>query len=174
MAHGLEGSVFDAIDKDPQKAKKFADAMAFWLASPKFSPEVLLKQFDFGSIGPGLVVEIGGSLGQISMIIAKHYPQIRCIVQDLPATIENALADVPSELKDRVTFMAHDFWTEQPVHGADVYYFRWVLHDWADKACVKILQGLVPAMKPGAKVLINDNCIPKFGTVSPYLERQVR
>lgn len=31
-----------------------------------------------------------------------------------------------------------------------------ILHDWPDKESVKILQGLVPAMKPGSKVLFID------------------
>lgn len=51
------------------------------------------------------------------------------------------------------------FLTPQPVHGADVYLLRWVMHDWSDKYCVKILQALVPALKKGARVLVNDICI---------------
>ena len=36
-----------------------------------------------------------------------------------------------------------------------------ILHDWSDENGQKILQNLVPAMKPGySKILINENVIP--------------
>lgn len=70
--------------------------------------------------------------------------------------------------------MAHDFLTEQPVHGADVYFFRWILHNWSDKYCVKILKNLIPALKPGAKVVINDNVLPQPGVLSQWQEERLR
>lgn len=36
-----------------------------------------------------------------------------------------------------------------------------VLHDWADHDAIKILNNIVPALKPGySKVMINENVIP--------------
>lgn len=38
------------------------------------------------------------------------------------------------------------------------------LHDWPDETCVKILQRVKEAMKPGySKLLINENVIPPSG-----------
>lgn len=34
-----------------------------------------------------------------------------------------------------------DFFTEQTI-TADVYYFKSIFHNWADKYCIKILQNL--------------------------------
>lgn len=54
-----------------------------------------------------------------------------------------------------------DFFTEQPV-TADLYYFRTVFHNWADKYCVKILRALIPALRPGARILIHERVLPGF------------
>lgn len=51
--------------------------------------------------------------------------------------------------------MVHDFFTPQPV-AADAYFFRMIFHDWSNKNCVRILRALVPVLRKGAKVLIND------------------
>lgn len=59
------------------------------------------------------------------------------------------------ELKPRVSFMAHNFFNPQPVN-ADIYMIKLILHDWPDEESVKILKGLVPAMRPGSKVLFID------------------
>lgn len=82
--------------------------------------------------------------------------------------------DSPVELAGRVRFMEHDFLTEQPVHGADVYFFRWIFHNWSDKYSIKILRNLIPALKPGAKVVINDNVLPQPGILSRWQEERLR
>ena len=68
-------------------------------------------------------------------------------------------------------FMAHDFFTEQPVVGADVYYFRWILHDWSDKYCTRILKALIPALKPGARIVLSERCLEPPCTVSHAQEK---
>ncbi|PYH83237.1 S-adenosyl-L-methionine-dependent methyltransferase [Aspergillus uvarum CBS 121591] len=82
-------------------------------------------------------------------------------------------ARVPADVAARVTGMAHDFLTPQPVHGADVYLLRWILHDWSDTYAVKILRNLTPALTPGARVVVNDICIPEPGVLGPKAERDI-
>ncbi len=95
-------------------------------------------------------------------------------MQDLPDTIAGLDAQIPEDLKNRVRGMEHDFLTPQPVKGADVYLLRWILHDWSDKYCVKILQSLIPGMKNGAKVIVNDICIPEPGQIGIAADRALR
>lgn len=61
--------------------------------------------------------------------------------------------------------MYSDFFTQQPV-TADVYYFRSIFHNWADKYCIRILQNLVPALKPGARIVIHERILPGLETLS--------
>ena len=70
--------------------------------------------------------------------------------------------------------MVHDFLTPQPVKGADIYLLRWILHDWSDKYSVAILRNLIPALKRGAKVLVNDVCIPEPGQLGIAVDRKLR
>ena len=36
----------------------------------------------------------------------------------------------------------------QPVLGVEVYFFRWILHNWTDVYAEKILRHIVAGMKP--------------------------
>ena len=151
--------MFEFFEENPVRMNRFKDAMGFLQTFPGLQNSYVLKGFDWASLGNGLVVDVGGSHGLVSMDIARGFPSLRFIVQDLPKVIEDAKMKVPAELADRVTFMAHDMFTEQPVKGADVYYFRWIFHDWSDKYCIKILKSLIPALKPGARIMFSERCL---------------
>ncbi|PQE06070.1 s-adenosyl-l-methionine-dependent methyltransferase protein [Rutstroemia sp. NJR-2017a BBW] len=60
-----------------------------------------------------------------------------------------------------------------PVKEADIYFLRWILHD-SDKYALKILQNTIPALKPGARILVLDMCLPPPCVLSPYQEREAR
>lgn len=151
--------MFEFFEENPVRLNRFKDAMSFLQTFPGLQNSYVLKGFDWASLGNGLIVDVGGSHGLVSMDIAREFPSLRFVVQDLPKVIEDAKTKVPAELADRVTFMAHDMFTEQPVKGADVYYFRWILHDWSDKYCIKILKSLIPALKPGARIMFSERCL---------------
>lgn len=165
---------FDVWEREPARVERFASAMSFLHSDSGFQPQYMVDGYAFDSMGEALFVDVGGSTGHVSIMLAQKYPNITCIVQDLPATVKTGKEQLPKELEERVSFMSHDFWTEQPVKGADIYYFRWVFHDWSDSLSVKILRQLIPALKAGARVLINDICIPPAGVMSPYQEQRIR
>ncbi|EHK17895.1 uncharacterized protein TRIVIDRAFT_194407 [Trichoderma virens Gv29-8] len=115
--------------------------------------ETYVETFDWESLGEATVVDVGGSSGHISAMVAKSHPNLRFTVQDLselqPA-FDSAMASTP-ELASSISFQVHDFFTPQPL-SASAYIFRNIFHDWPDKYVVKILQQLVPALTPGAHV----------------------
>jgi hypothetical protein len=78
------------------------------------------------------------------------------------------------EFKGRIEFLGHNLNDEQPVKDADLYMFRSVLLNWPDKYVVKFLKNLVPALKPGAKVLVNEGVLPEPGTVSSWDDKILR
>lgn len=95
-------------------------------------------------------------------------------MQDLPNIISQAQSQSSSNVDSRVSYLAHDFFTEQPVKNADVYIFRWILHNWSDARSVKILRNLIPALKPGSKIVINDNILPQPGVLPRWVENRLR
>ena len=135
----------------------------------------LLDNYDWAAIdaASGTVVDIGGSHGFVCVDLAKRYKNMKFVVQDLPKTVNSAPMLDPG-IADRITFQAHDFHTLQPVKGADVYFYRWILHNQADKHAINMLKQLIPVLKKGARVVINDHCLPEPNTESAWDERIIR
>lgn len=174
LGHDTVGiNPFDHIKQDPARQSRFNAAMVFSQTEPGFSVQHLLDGYDFASVRT--MVDVGGSGGRLAVQVAERFPSIESIVvQDLPEIIKSFDSFVPSQLRSRIKPMAHDFFQNQPVHGADVYLLRWILHDWSDKYCIKILRALIPGLKKGAKVVISDICIPEPGQLSVRNERVMR
>jgi hypothetical protein len=78
--------------------------------------------------------------------LAHRFKNLKFIVQDLPKTISSA-PTLPWEIADRITFQAHGFYTEQPVKGADVYLFHWIVHSNSDKHATQLMRALIPALE---------------------------
>lgn len=110
-------------------------------------------------------LQLGGSVGHLSIELATQNPNLKCIVQDFPGLEPQFNAVVPSELTSRVSFQPHDIFTPQPVQGADVYAFRLVFHDWSDPYCVQMIRQVVPVMKPGSRILAIDAVVADWGEV---------
>lgn len=118
--------------------------------------------------------QVGGNQGHVSFALAEAFPQLSFIVQDKPELrTDKAIGQVPEHLAARVELKAHDCLTPQPVQ-ADIYFFRHVFHVFSDKYAVTALKSLVPAMKPGSRVVINDYVLPTPGVLSQSDEKSVR
>jgi hypothetical protein len=103
---------------------------------------------------------VGGANGFASSAISDAYPSLKLIVQDI-----DVIDDMKTEHKrPNIQFMKHDFFTPQVVKDADVYIYRWIFHNWQDEQSIQILRAAIPALKSGAKILINDGCLPVPGT----------
>lgn len=172
--NGTDLPVFRALADMPERASVFAGAMTHHSMLPGFSPQYLAQYFPWGTNEGFTVVDVGGGLGHVSRALAESNPIVKCIVEDAPDVVAQGREKLPSELRDRISFQAHDFFEKQPVEGADVYLLRLVLHDWSDKYAKMIIQSLIPALKPGAKVVINDRVIPGRHQVHYLAEREAR
>lgn len=153
----------------PSLVARFGNAMKFY--SSLHEQEVL--DFDWNSLGPAILVDVGGGYGHKAVSIARTAPQLRCVVQDLEGTIKSAPA-LPQDVCDRFTFQVYDFFTPQPQTTADVFFFARIFHDWSDESCVKILANLVPSMKKGARLVINDTILlpPNEGSIVDQRSRR--
>ena len=174
MANDTQDRLFDELAKYPDRAQRFAGAMSFRATATSKGDDVshLLDNYPWSELGACTIVDVGGSHGPASIALAQRFPNLKCIVQDLPGTI--AGCSVPPELEGRLRYMVHDFFTEQPVKGAEVYFFRRIFHDWSDEYAARILRGLIGALKSGAKVLIQDIVISESGNNSLYDRRRQR
>ncbi|OTA01432.1 SAM-dependent methyltransferase [Trichoderma parareesei] len=171
-------SMFATLYKDPVKAKRFANAMRSFSHGEGYEVSYLVDNYDLSEVNErgGTFVDVGGSHGFVSVELAKRWKNIKFIVEDLPKTIETAPQPICDDetVAQRISLQVHDFFQEQPVKGADVYYFRWILHNHAKPYAVSILRNLIPALKPGARVVINDYCIRDPGSENAWDEKLLR
>ena len=141
------------------------------------SPSFLVKDYPWSSLckgsGTATVVDVGGSKGHVSVMLAQSIPGLRFVVQDLPEAIQGWENAMPNDLKQRLEFMTHDFFDAQPIE-ADAYLFCNIFHNWSDAHVVKILKATVPALKPGAHIIVNDFVMPEPNTLPWTEERSVR
>ncbi|KAI9148322.1 O-methyltransferase lcsG [Paramyrothecium foliicola] len=118
--------------------------------------ESLLALTDWNTPENALVVDIGGSGGHDDIPLAKKYPNLKIIVEDLPKCEPDFEASIPAELRSRLSFRAHDFFQTQPVVGADIYLFKFIFYDWPKSLAIKIIKALVPALKAGARIVVME------------------
>jgi hypothetical protein len=170
LADRKGGPFFEEISKNPKDIEQFAQSMRFFLESPAMRPEFAIEGYAWEKHSKGTVVDIGGSHGVMAFKLAERYPEMKIVVQDRPEVIASA----PKPDKGQVEFQAHDFFAEQQVGGADVYFFRWIFHDWSDKYCKAILRALIPALKKGSRILIMEHIVPEPGMLTPFQERPIR
>ncbi|KAI1212023.1 putative O-methyltransferase [Annulohypoxylon truncatum] len=165
LSNKTDKDMFRFFAENPERSLRFAAAMRFFTQRPGLEPERVVNGYPWekiGGDGSGTVVDVGGSHGKISIALARRFPSLNFIVQDLDEpVVRDAERQRPEEVANRVRYMVHDFFTEQPVKGADVYFFRAVLHNWSDTYATKILQALIPALKPGAKIILNEPVVPE-------------
>ncbi|KAI0169783.1 S-adenosyl-L-methionine-dependent methyltransferase [Hypoxylon sp. FL1284] len=179
-AFGTAGAepMFVTLSREPPRAARMARAMASLTGGEGYELAHLIDTCDLSAADArgGTLVDVGGSHGFACAALGARWRNLRFVVQDLAATVAGAPDPVcaDAQVARRVRLQAHDFFGEQPVRGADVYLLRWIMHNYSRPYAVRILRNLVPALKPGARVLINDHCFRSPGAESPWDERLMR
>ncbi|CAN6916033.1 unnamed protein product [Brassica oleracea] len=102
--------------------------------------------------GVPTVVDVGGSTGETLAILVKEFPWIKGFNFDLHHVIEVA------QVLDGVENVGGDMFDSVP--KCDAVFVKWVLHDWGDKDCIRILKNCKEAVPPNiGKVLIVESII---------------
>ncbi|KAH7153612.1 S-adenosyl-L-methionine-dependent methyltransferase [Dactylonectria macrodidyma] len=166
---------FDFLQKDADVAKRYSLAMQAHGTGEGYSVQRVIEGYPWDRLPDGAtVVDMGGNQGYISIALAEAFPKLNFIVQDTAGMrAPETIGQIPQALQSRVQLTTHDFFTPQTVL-AEVYFFRMIFHGFSDKYCVQILQALVPALKPGAKVILNDGGLPEPGTAGYMEEKAMR
>jgi len=106
-----------------------------------------------------VVCDVGGGVGHMLIAIASHWPETSGVVFDLPAVAKRAAEALEGAgLTDRVRTIGGSFLKPLPkeLSQCDVFYLKFILHDWDDAVCHTILANIVAIAKPGAKVVTTD------------------
>ncbi|OMO70453.1 O-methyltransferase, family 2 [Corchorus olitorius] len=106
-----------------------------------------------GFEGINLLVDVGGGLGTNLNLIVSKYPQIKGINFDLPHVVKDA-PHYPG-----INHIGGDMFIEVP-HG-DVIFMKWILHDWDDDRCLKLLKNCYNALPESGKVIVIGPIVPE-------------
>ncbi|KAI0102148.1 S-adenosyl-L-methionine-dependent methyltransferase [Nemania sp. FL0031] len=158
--------IFQYFTKHPERAGRFAKAMAGWRRMENSVTE-LRDNFPWEQL-KGTVVDIGGGSGHVSIILAKEFPHLSFVVQDETEDMLNKGQELlTDDVRERVSFAKADLFKPQPYKGAAAYLIRQCVHNWADHDVVKMSKAVT-------SLLINDIILPEPGTVPRLWEREMR
>ncbi|TYJ24143.1 hypothetical protein E1A91_A08G240800v1 [Gossypium mustelinum] len=141
--------LFELLADDDDMSECFNRLMSI---DTTFTMNQVLKNYK-GFEGVSQVVDVGGGVGtNLKLIVSKH-PQIRGINFDLPQVIKDAIP-CPG-----VEHIAGDMFMEIP--KAEVIFFKWVLHDWGDDQCLKLLKVCYDALPKNGRIVSVEAIIPE-------------
>jgi hypothetical protein len=148
--------LFDYLKHQPDAAATFNGFMAGQTAA---SVEAVLAAYDFAGFHE--LADIGGGRGALLAGIMHANPELRGILLDMPEVIATAepLLD-QAGVAGRCKLVGGDFFEAVPA-GADLYALKFILHDWPDDACIRILRNCRQAVADGGRVLIVEHVIPE-------------
>lgn len=161
IAYGYSGTMFDYYNLrgNEHLQKRFNRAMQ------SRNTSFLSLTYPWNSIEKGgVIVDVGGGVGHVCLELSKEFGNLKYIVQDQPKTIEEAKkfweSESPESLKNgNIVLQSHNFFCENPVKQADIYFLRRILHDWPDDKAIEILKNIRTSMGPDSKVLLAENLV---------------
>ncbi|SMC61707.1 methyltransferase [Pedobacter nyackensis] len=134
-------NIFSLIYNDPEKLKEFTNAMS-GIQMGNFM--AFAKKFDF--VNYKTLIDVGGSAGLLSLMVAKHNLHIHCTSFDLPAVEPIANATIQQfGLSDRVKTVSGDFFT-MPIPNADIVVMGNILHDWDEEHKISLMKKAYDAL----------------------------
>ena len=107
------------------------------------------------------LVDVGGGHGSLLAAILKANPSLKGVLFDQSAVIARAENDkhiTAKGIAQRCRLESGNFFEGVP-KGGDTYIMKYILHDWNDEECVKILANCRAAMNEKGKVLVVDNVV---------------
>jgi len=146
--------MFEELYSEPARLEQFMDGMT-GVSMGNFM--ALAEKFDFSRYES--VCDVGGATGQLSMILARRHPHLRCITFDLPVVApiaERRIAE--AGLSDRVEVASGDFFADR-LPEADVITMGLVLHDWDLERKMQLIRSAYEALPEGGTYIVIENLI---------------
>ncbi|CAL9203428.1 unnamed protein product [Musa hybrid cultivar] len=146
-AHGM--TAFEHHGGDPRFNKLFNDSM-------RNHSTILIKQLletyrGFDDVK--VLVDVGGGTGATLHMITSRHPHIKGVNFDLPLVIASAPTNPDVE------HVSGDMFESIP-GGGDAIFMKWILHDWTDEQCARILKNCWKALPEEGKVIVVEYLLP--------------
>ncbi|XWS63451.1 hypothetical protein CRYUN_Cryun06bG0098200 [Craigia yunnanensis] len=126
-AHGR--TFWDYGGHEPKLNHFFNEAMA---SDARLVTSVLIHKCKGVFEGLNSLVDVGGGTGTVAKAIADAFPRLQCSNFDLPHVVAGLQGT------ENLKYVGGDMFEAIP--SADAVLLKWILHDWNDEECVKILK----------------------------------
>ncbi|XP_028787630.1 isoflavone-7-O-methyltransferase 6-like [Neltuma alba] len=134
----------------------------------RFMKLALIRDLESVLDGLGSIVDVGGGNGATAKIISEAFPKLKCTVLDLPEVVANLSGNA------NLSFVGGDMLKSIP--HADAVLIKWVLLDWGDDDCIKILKNAKRAISGKGnegKVIIIDMVLDEKHDQYEWLETKL-
>ncbi len=135
-----------------EKVSRYSQLMS---ASQPFVVDEVLATYDFAQ--HRCVLDVGGGQGTFVGRMARHCPQLKLQLFDLPQVAELARESFKKNaIDDRATAFGGDFLKDQLPTGADLVTLVRVAHDHPDSHVKAILSAIYQALPAGGTLLLAE------------------
>jgi len=147
--------MFDWMGQHPEKTGNFNQAMT---DLSQGDSAAIVQSYDFSRFEH--IVDVAGGHGALLAAILDQVPKLRGTLVEMPHVIEGAKkAGILDRFVNRCTLEAGSIFESVPA-GADAYIMKFIIHDWYDPECVKILSQCRKGIRPGGRLLVVDQVVP--------------
>jgi SAM-dependent methyltransferase len=148
--------IFEYLRAHPEDDRQFSASMASISATEN---DAVARAYPFGK--HRRLVDVGGAHGHLLAAILRRSKKLRGVLYDQPQVVAAAHASgfvsAPG-VRERCEVAGGSFFDGVPA-GADAYLMKYIVHDWDDAKCERILRHCRDAMAPGGRVLVVDRVI---------------
>jgi SAM-dependent methyltransferase len=159
---------FSYLRKHPEAGTAFDGAME------QLSQRVIaeaIAHYDFGAASR--ILDVGGGRGHFASAVLEAHPGLEGAVFDVPEVADAAREQLRrSGLGARCAAIPGDFFTALPA-GYDLQILKWVLHNWDDEACERLLRACRTALPDHGRLLVVElllpDAVPASGSLHPAI-----
>ena len=143
-------SVFDSSEREQETFIGAMHTIAYRLA-----PRIVAA---IKPVAAKKLLDIGGGSGSYTQAFLEAYPDMKATLFDLPSVIgiaQTRLAD--TDLIDRVTFAAGDFYKDELPAGHDLALLSAIIHQNSPEQNIELYRKTYRALQPGGRLVIRDH-----------------
>ncbi|CAN6214026.1 unnamed protein product [Urochloa humidicola] len=144
-AHGVP--MFEYLSSNESLNKLFNEGIA---SRSNIINRKFIELFS-GFEGVGVLVDVGGGTGATLQMIKAQHKHLRGLNLDLP----HVIAQLPSV--EGVEHVGGNMFDNVPC--GDAILLQWILHNWGDEDCIKILKNCYTALPTNGKVIVLEHIL---------------
>jgi O-methyltransferase domain/Dimerisation domain len=150
--HGT--SAWDYRARHPEQNEIFNAAMT---GNSRRVEQAIVAAYDFGRFSR--IADIGGGQGSLLAALLQANAELHGVLYDLPHVVATAAPFLAGAgVAGRCETIGGDMLVSVP-GGCDAYLMKYIVHDWDDAQCRRILRACRTAMKRDARLIVIDRLL---------------